>query len=112
MQGRQTFILLLNNYKIHLPTSFPSLQDVNPYIYENLINHYQYKVKSNVPFYALQSFVNNWVRNEKIIFDEFSFNYYCELSQEFERIEDIIQLYKQNEKKLKIYLIIILKNLD
>ncbi|KAK8841588.1 hypothetical protein M9Y10_027213 [Tritrichomonas musculus] len=90
MNKRKAF--KLNNHLI--PSNFPSLTNINRSIYDTLTNKGEYVIKSNINEKTLASFVNSWVNKvlPEIHVDNFS-EYYL-LSQEFDRMKDLIQTFR------------------
>ena len=101
MQCKTSFQLILNDKNYIIPSSFPSLQDVNPDIYQMLIKYYQYKVKSNVYESVFAEFLDNWIKNKTPNIDYYNIYDFEKLSEEFDRMKDIVQLCKINIQKLE-----------
>ena len=92
----QNFFKLISKSKIfRIPSEFPSLTNVNPHIYSSLIKNKEYKVKSNVNSTVFVSFINHWVYNKTPDIRLDNFDEYCQLSQEFDRMDNIVQLFKK-----------------
>lgn len=85
--------LLLKNKLFSIPSDFCSLNDVKSDIYKELISNRQYKVKSNVHVDLFQLFIDNWVYNKALDININNFFELVLLSEEFDRIKDLIQLF-------------------
>ena len=100
MDKSETFILILHTKKFIIPSNFRTLEDVDQSIYYSLITNHQYEVKSNVNESILESFIDNWINQSIPKINLGNFSQYEELSQEFDRMNDIIKLCQisiQNE---------------
>lgn len=97
MKGNNTFYLVLANNLFTIPSEFVSLPDVDQCIYLSLLNKHQYEVKSKVSKDVLQSFINHWVKKEVPNINFFNLSEYEQLSQEFDRMKDIIHLFHKHK---------------
>ena len=88
------FILILKEKEFQVPSNFASLQDVNPYIYDKLTINHKYEIKSNVSEIILQEFISHWVNSKIPLLTPDNIFEFDMLSQEFDRMKDVIQLYK------------------
>lgn len=84
---------LLNSNTIKIPSDFNNLIDVNQDIYHILVTQHKYEVKSNVSDQIFQSFIDHWVNNRNPEINVNNISEYELLSQEFDRMQDIIELY-------------------
>ncbi|KAK8892760.1 hypothetical protein M9Y10_030001 [Tritrichomonas musculus] len=89
------FKLILNSKEFLIPSCFPSFNDANPHICSTLISKGQYRVKSSVSRLVFQAFLNHWVYNKRpnILID--NIDQYDSLSQEFDRMKDLICIFKK-----------------
>ena len=104
MENGYELILQSKIYKI--PLIFPSLILINPVINNKLLIKKRYKVKSRVNEQIFTSFVNYLVNN---VIPEICLNNiseYDELSQEFDIMHEIIQIFKKftSNSEIKILL--------
>ncbi|KAK8841185.1 hypothetical protein M9Y10_027385 [Tritrichomonas musculus] len=95
-----TFIVQAKTYKIL--ASFPYLQDVDEKIYKQLISTNQYEVKSRVSEEVFQSFINHWTKNELPNLQIDNLNEFEQLSKEFDRMQNLIQIFKKTAYKCDI----------
>ena len=91
-----TFILVLHSKKYQIPSNFRTLEDIDQSIYQALITTHQYEIKSKVNESVLKSFIDNWIYQSIPKINLTNFFQYEELSQEFDRMSDIIELYQKN----------------
>lgn len=94
IQKDDMFELILKDSVILIPSSFRSISDVNNDIFAILTKDKKYYVKSNVSKDTFQIFLNHWIHKE---IPRITINNYLELfqlSQEFNRMQDIVKLYK------------------
>lgn len=103
---QDSFKLILNSKTFLIPCKFPSFSNVSIEIYSTLLSKREYHVKSHVSSKAFQNFLNNWTKNETIqICSSNNITEYSLLSNEFERIKNIIKIYRNcNQNKTKTYL--------
>ena len=94
MEEKNTFKLLLNDKSFSISSNFRFINDVNPDIFKELINKKQYKVQSRISEKVFTSFINNWITNEPPNITHENFSEYEQLSNEFDRLKDIITLFK------------------
>lgn len=87
------FRIVLKTHVFQIPSDFPLFNNINHDIYLKLINYHQYKIKSNVCEEVVQSFIKYWINKQipNIEIDNFIQFYF--LSQEFDLMKDIIQIY-------------------
>ena len=93
-----TFKLIFKSRFFEIPSNFPSIEDVNTEIYQKLIKYNQYEVQSDVNEIIFESFLKQWIDSKMPFIQQCDISQYEKLSLEFDRMKDIIQLYK------KIYL--------
>ncbi|KAK8840508.1 hypothetical protein M9Y10_030716 [Tritrichomonas musculus] len=96
MQEAKSFDLIMNNKVFVIPVIFPTLYNVNPNILHILNTKKIYKVKSKVSENVFQSFIDHWTTGKIPDFQQKNIIEYELLSSEFERMEDIIDIYKNN----------------
>lgn len=106
MQEKSTYDIFLKFQRLEVPTNFPFLSNVNPNILQSLVKSGQYTVKSDVSEEVLQSFLNNWVTNDIPDINPDNFSEFDKLSQEFERMKDLIQIFKNNSSNSIIFRLI------
>lgn len=94
MEEKSTYTLILNGKSFSIPSNFHLINDVNPDIFQTLKNKKQYKVQSNISEEVLTSFISNWVKNEPFNITHDNFSEYEQLSNEFDRMKEIITLFK------------------
>lgn len=108
------FTLVLKEKLFSIPRDFRFLKDVKLEIYSSLITNQQYTVKSNVCEQTFESFLDSWINNSTPNLSLQNIDEYTVLSEEFDRIKDIIQLFQdksenvdlltiQNEKIQNVY---------
>ena len=97
-----SFKFILKTKVIQIPSNFRFVNDVNPSILKILTSTQKYNVKSNVNEDIFQSFINHWINNQtpNITFENLS--QFIELSEEFQRMEDIVQIFQKNVEKYHI----------
>ena len=95
MQNEKEFTLILQSKAFKIPSSFPHLRDVDENIYKQLISINQYEVKSLVSEDVFQSFINHWIKNEMPNIQIDNFEQYNQLSQEFDRMNNLLLLFKK-----------------
>lgn len=81
-----------------LPPSFGSALGISDDILSNLQENKQYVVKSNVSEIVFQSFINYLINNDIPEINDDNISEYDELSEEFNCMENIINLYKLKAK--------------
>lgn len=106
MQEKSTYNIFLKFQRLEVPTNFPFLSNVNLNILQSLVKSGQYTVKSDVSEEVLQSFLNNWVTNDIPDINPENFSEFDKLSQEFERMKDLIQIFKNNSSNSIIFRLI------
>ena len=95
MKGQ--FILVLNSKEFYIPSVFSNLSNVKENIYQTLINTHKYEVKSQVHDDSLQSFIDYWVKMHvpNLSYDKYLIDY-IQLSEEFDIMKNLIQLFLKN----------------
>lgn len=96
------FELFLQSKSFTIPSNFRYINDIDLNIYNTLLETNKYIVKSDVSEEVLQSFIKNWVYQELPIINQKNFSEYKKLSKEFDRMKDIIQLYKDLSSTSKV----------
>lgn len=99
MQSKSFFKIILNSNEFLIPSDFNSLSDVDENIYSSLIKNHQYTVKSPASKEVLQSFINNWVSNEIPDINSENISLYSQLSEEFDRMKDLVQMFQRISPK-------------
>lgn len=95
MQEQTTLTLILGTSTFEIPSNFRFLNDIKPDIYNTLMSTHKYDVKSKVSEEVLESFIRYWTKKEIPEFTENNISEYEKLSQEFDLMTDIIQIYKK-----------------
>ena len=95
MKGQ--FVLILRSKEFYIPSVFSNLSNVKHNIYQTLINTHKYEVKSQVHDDSLQSFIDYWVkmRIPDLSYDKYLIDY-IQLSEEFDIMKNLIQLFLKN----------------
>lgn len=97
------FKLLLDNRIFFIPSKILFLSDVGSNIIDAIQKDNKYYIESDVNESVLQSFVDHWM-NKKIPDILISnFDQYYQLSQEFDRMKNLIQLYKKITSNYAIF---------
>lgn len=96
MTEGDSFKLIFRSKTYSIPQNFPYLSDVNGQIYNTLLTTKRYNVKSNVREDVFLSFINNWTSQEVPIFSIDNINDFEILSQEFDRMKNLIQVFKKH----------------
>lgn len=96
MTEGDSFKLIFRSKTYSIPQNFPFLSDVNGQIYKTLLTTKRYNVKSNVREDVFLSFINNWTSQEIPIFSIDNINDFEILSQEFDRMKNLIQVFKKH----------------
>ena len=104
MIDKSEFFLFLNDKKISIPSTFACFDDVNPSIHESLIKTKKYEVKSEVREEVLLSFIEHWTTLKVPDIQPNTISEYTLLSNEFDRMKDLIQLYQKRNKNLSLQL--------
>ena len=95
MDKKDEYSLILKARKFQIPSDFPTLNDINPYIYKTLIKTQTYEVHSNISDKTLHEFIEHWINYETPHLSQDNIQEFELLSQEFDRMNDVIQLYKK-----------------
>lgn len=95
MEEQNVFNFILNDKIFTIPSKFPSLNDVDPSVLEILKTKKEYEVESNVSNDNFQSFLDNWVKKEPLNLTVSNYYDYDQLSQEFDRIKEQIELFNK-----------------
>ena len=108
MQNEKKYLFVLNDTTFKI--SFSScLLLIKKCIYNKLITTQLYKVKSNVSNTVFDSFLKYLTDKETPNINSYNFYEYEELSNEFDIMQPLIQLY-QNKIKLTTNIALLLKN--
>ena len=99
MINQGQFKLILNQHNFFIPSNCRSFQSIDQNIYESLIANHQYKVKSNVSMEIFQSFIDYLVNNKKPNIDISNASEFEKLSNEFDCMQSMINLFKNLYKK-------------
>lgn len=99
------FKLILKSKDFLIPSDFNYINNVRKDIFISLFTKQQYKVKSYVNEGVFQSFINHWILKETPNINSSNYNDYLLLSEEFDRMKDLIKIYKaHNKNKDTLYL--------
>ncbi|KAK8836917.1 hypothetical protein M9Y10_037443 [Tritrichomonas musculus] len=106
-----SYKLILNTREFLIPSDFNTLRDIKDDIYQSLITTHQYEVKSYVDEQTFQSFIDYWIKGE---IPEFFYDKrlceYIQLSEEFDIMKNLIQLFMNNSSHTNIHPL--MKNID
>ena len=58
----------------------------------------EYEVKSNISDEILQLFIDHWVYNKIPFFSKYNISQYQQLSQEFDRLKDLLQIFNRTNQ--------------
>lgn len=97
LQGK--YKLYLKSSVFYIPTSFRSLKDVDDEIYSILTTKQQYEVKSNVSEESFKKFLKHWVERKIPEMNENNIQDFQLLSEEFDRMKDLIEIFQKKRKK-------------
>lgn len=86
--------MIFKTKKFKIPSKFRFLSWIDIQIYDILIKNHKYDVKSDVSEEVFESFIEYWVHKKIPIFDENNISEYEKLSEEFDLMKDLIQVYK------------------
>lgn len=78
-------------------SDFRNIYDVNPNIYKILASGEVYIVISDISRSTFLSFINNWITGETPIISSENIDEFEYLSDEFDRMKDLIQLYRMHQ---------------
>ncbi|KAK8896916.1 hypothetical protein M9Y10_014842 [Tritrichomonas musculus] len=95
-QEQNTYKLILKTKTFLIPSNFQNLENVNRDIYAKLISKGQYRVKSDVCNDNFRSFIEHWVKGIVPNIDYDNLYEYDQLSQEFDRMKQLIQIFKKD----------------
>lgn len=93
MDDERLFIHLRSTI-FSIPSNFHFLTDINHDIYSKLMTQKKYKIKSNARESVCQSFIDYWVYNKTPKITILNISEYEDLSQEFEFMENLVQIFK------------------
>ena len=98
--------LIFKSKIFFIPRSFSNLPDVDLNIYDELTKTNRYVIKSNVNDKVFKSFLNHWIFGLIPNINIDNIQEYELLSQEFDRMKNLIQIFKRFNPKFEIsYLI-------
>lgn len=98
--------LIFKSKIFFIPRSFSNLPDVDRNIYDELTKTNRYVIKSNVNDKIFISFLNHWIFGLIPNINIDNIQEYELLSQEFDRMKNLIQIFKRFNPKFEIsYLI-------
>ena len=93
MQKEKQLELILNDKSFPIPFNFPAINDVDQNIYLNLRTKNKYSIQSKVKEQILANFIDNWVNQTIPYITIDNISEYSQLSQEFNRMQNILKLY-------------------
>ena len=99
MGDNNNFKIFLGSNEFLIPSDFNSLGDVDQKVFSSLITNKQYIVKSQVSKEVLRSFINNWVEKEIPDICPDNISEYSLLSEEFDRMKDLVLIFQKNASK-------------
>lgn len=91
---KSEFKLIFQNKIFIIPTNIKFFTDVDTKIYLSLINNHEYEIHSQVNENICQSFINHCFTGEIPHFNSDNISQYQLLSEEFDRMKDLIELYQ------------------
>lgn len=91
--------LIMDKKSFFIPARFDSLSDVAQDIYLILTSIGKYHVKSKVNEEIFKSFINHWINNETPNIQVSNLFQYFQLSQEFDRMKDLMQMFRVITRK-------------
>ena len=100
MEDPNDLKLILNFKTYSIPSDLGSMSSINPEIYSTLMTKKKYEVKSYVSEKTFQFFIKYLVRRDIPPISLYNFQEYELLSQEFDTMRGIIQIFKKNISKL------------
>lgn len=102
-EGKDAFFLNFNDEDFRIQHDSRYLFDINPEIFQELMNTHYYKVKSNVSPDVFNSFIKYFINRQVPIINSENFFEFQELSNEFEIMKNIIQIYSRIIKNTDNY---------
>lgn len=93
LNKEEFFMLILNSKIFRIPTNFRFCNDINPNIYNILKMKHKYTVKSKINYEIFQSFINYLVNGEIPNISIENFSEYTKISEEFDFMKDLIQMF-------------------
>lgn len=97
MKDTTTYKLISKGKVFLIPSSFPSLSNININIFSELYLKFQYIIKSDVQEETIKSFIKYWVFHIIPNFNSINIVEYEKLSQEFDVMKNILQLIKKTK---------------
>lgn len=95
MNDQSKIKLFLRCKIFKISTDFQSICNIDDNVYRTLLSKKKYEIKSNISEEVLQSFINYWVNNEVPFFNAENINEYDQLSQEFDYMKNLVQIFKR-----------------
>ena len=92
--------LILKSKEFAISTNFRYFNNIKSEIYDILTTTQQYEVQSNVSEETFQAFLDYWTIKKVPEFDEYNISEYTELSEEFDLMKDLVQMYQQLTPKM------------
>lgn len=90
-------IFLLKSKSFQVALNFKSISDVDAKVYLEMFSNKKYIVKSKVTKETFQSFIDHWLYNKIPNINEKNLNEFIQLSDEFDRMKNIIQIFIKNK---------------
>lgn len=91
---QEEFKLILKSRIFLIPSNFRYLNDVNQEIYSTLLENKEYTIKSPASKKTTKSFIKHWITGEIPYINSENIAEYEMLSKEFDRMQDLLQIYK------------------
>ena len=102
MISLDAFKLVLKSKIFKISSNSRYINDVDPNIYSILISQGQYEIRSEVSEETLEGFINHWITQELPNINSNNIFEYIKLSNEFDRMKDIVNLFMKQTTKLGI----------
>ena len=93
MISLDAFKLVLKSKIFKISSNSRYINDVDPNIYSILISQGQYEIRSEVSEETLEGFINHWITQELPNINSNNIFEYIKLSNEFDRMKDIVNLF-------------------
>lgn len=94
--------LILKSKIYTIPSNFSSLINIDPKIYNILMTKKQYVIQSSVDEDVFHSFIDHWLNNTIPDINFHNYYQFYLLSQEFDKMKDILQIFCKNSKISRI----------
>ncbi|KAK8896976.1 hypothetical protein M9Y10_014906 [Tritrichomonas musculus] len=95
MQTEKKYNLMFKLKLFTIPSNIIALKDFDTNIYNILITEQLYEVKSNVHVELFESFIRHWINNETPDINLNNIDDFVLLSQEFDRMQNLIHLFQR-----------------